>query len=35
ETRTYIKGISGGKSDIELSPEESESLKLAKNRGDS
>ena len=33
ETRTYIKGISGGKSDIELSPEESESLRLAKNNG--
>ena len=34
ETRTYIKGINGGKPDIELSPEESESLKLAKKGGE-
>ncbi len=32
ETRTYLKGISGGEPDIELSPEELEAVKLA--RGD-
>lgn len=30
ETRTYLKGLSGGIADIELSPEENEALKLAK-----
>lgn len=32
ETRSYLKGISGGTPDIELSPEELEAVKLA--RGD-
>ena len=32
ETRSYLKGISGGVPDIELSPEEQEAVKLA--RGD-
>lgn len=30
ETRTYLKGLSGGVADIELSPEENEALKLAR-----
>lgn len=30
ETRTYLKGLSGGAADIELSPEELEAVKLAK-----
>ncbi len=33
ETRTYLKGLSGGVADIELSPEENEALKLAKRSG--
>ncbi|MDP2013751.1 MAG: DUF4446 family protein [Actinomycetota bacterium] len=33
ETRTYLKGLSGGIADIELSPEENEALKLAKRSG--
>jgi len=32
ETRTYLKGLSSGKSDIELSPEENKAVALA--RGD-
>lgn len=30
ETRTYLKGLTGGVADIELSPEELEAVKLAK-----
>ena len=33
ETRTYLKGLSGGVADIELSPEEQEALKLARRSG--
>lgn len=33
ETRTYLKGLSGGVADIELSPEENEALKLARRNG--
>ncbi len=33
ETRTYLKGLSGGIADIELSPEENEALKLARRSG--
>ncbi|MDO8733490.1 MAG: DUF4446 family protein [Actinomycetota bacterium] len=33
ETRTYLKGLSGGIADIELSPEENEALKLARRNG--
>ncbi len=33
ETRTYLKGLSGGVADIELSPEEHEALKLARRSG--
>ena len=33
ETRTYLKGLSGGIADIELSPEENEALRLARRSG--
>ncbi|MFM7146262.1 MAG: DUF4446 family protein, partial [Actinomycetales bacterium] len=30
ETRTYVKGLTGGRSDIDLSPEERRAVQLAR-----